>query len=96
MRVEYDFSSIGVYDKCKLPFFQGYFISGVIQYCRKSSHFRTVKCFGRDRTDVLDGGKVLKLNSYEDRLHILEGDKEWVSYIASYRASDATRLTTPL
>ena len=50
VRVEYDLNNIGIYDKCKLPYFAGYYISGVIQYCRKTNHFRTIKCFGRDRT----------------------------------------------
>ena len=82
---------MGVFERYKLPFYQGYFTSGVIQYCKKTQHFRTLKFYGKERTDVLDEGTHTKLNTYDQRKKVLEDDPNWVNYIISFRAADSTR-----
>ena len=49
---------MGLFDRFKLPYYKGYYISSIIQYSDKLKHFRTIKCFGRERTDVIDSGTI--------------------------------------
>ena len=58
MRLEYDEDKLGFFERVKLPFYKGYFPSAVIQFSRKRRHFRVLKLFGRNRTDVVDNYSV--------------------------------------
>jgi hypothetical protein len=66
-------------------------MSAVIQYSKELNHFRTLRLFGRERTDVLDGATVTRYTTVEDRYRLLEGDeKSWRNYIIAYRLSMKT------
>lgn len=61
--MEYEVEKMGVFDRFKLPYYKGYYASAIIQYSKLKNHFRTLRLYGRDRTDILDGHTLTKFFS---------------------------------
>ena len=87
VRLEYGDKALGYFERFKFPTFKDYFMTSTIQYHPRTRHFRLLKCFGRDRTDVYDGNSVSKLYSNKDR-KLLEEDSEWKNYVVHYQKID--------
>ena len=79
---------MGRFSRFKLPFYKGYYPSGVVQYSSKLHHFRTLKLYGKNRTEVLDQEEIVKYDNLEDRQSLIDREGLWKNYIVSYRASD--------
>jgi hypothetical protein len=46
----------------KLPFFKEYFVTSAVQYHNERKHFRIIKAYGTDTTEIIDGNsnKIVK------------------------------------
>jgi hypothetical protein len=65
MRLEYDEDKLRFFERIKMPFYKGYFASAIIQFSRRLKHFRVLKLFGRNRTDVIDNQSIVRFHTEE-------------------------------
>ena len=71
VRLEYDQSKMSGFERFKLPYYQGYYVSGIIQFSKKANHFRTIKFFGMERTEIWDSDNITKYLTTDDRQRII-------------------------